>query len=92
MQELLEEPRVFAGLNYRRSRIEEEIDMNKDSKVQDLPLETPTDLASKATEDIAASLTTLLADTFALYLKTKNFHWHKSGRHFRDYTTARRTG
>ena len=59
--------------------------MNKDSKVQDLPLETPTDLASKATGDIAASLTTLLADAFALYLKTKNFHWHMSGQHFRDY-------
>ena len=59
--------------------------MNKDSKVQDLPLETPTDLASKATGDIAASLTTLLADVFALYLKTKNFHWHMSGQHFRDY-------
>ena len=59
--------------------------MNNNSKVQDLALETPTDLASKATEDIAASLTTLLADTFALYLKTKNFHWHMSGRHFRDY-------
>jgi starvation-inducible DNA-binding protein len=76
---------VLAGLNYRRSRIEEKFDMNKDSKVQNLPLETPTDLASKATEDIAASLTTLLADAFALYLKTKNFHWHMSGRHFRDY-------
>ena len=59
--------------------------MSKGSKLQDLPLETPTDLTSKATQDIAAALTTLLADTFALYLKTKNFHWHMSGRHFRDY-------
>ena len=59
--------------------------MNNNSKVQDLALETPSDLTSKATEDIAASLTTLLADTFALYLKAKNFHWHMSGRHFRDY-------
>src|SRR6476646_4049754 len=59
--------------------------MNKGSKLQDLPLETPTDLTSKATQDIAAALTTLLADAFALYLKTKNFHWHMSGRHFRDY-------
>ena len=59
--------------------------MNNNSKVQDLALETPTDLASKATRDIAASLTTLLADAFALYLKTKNFHWHMSGQHFRDY-------
>lgn len=60
--------------------------MNKDMKaLQDLPLETPTDLTPNATKDIAAALTTLLADTFALYLKTKNFHWHMSGRHFRDY-------
>jgi starvation-inducible DNA-binding protein len=59
--------------------------MNKGSKLQDLPLETPTNLTSKATQDISAALTTLLADAFALYLKTKNFHWHMSGRHFRDY-------
>ncbi|WJI40632.1 MULTISPECIES: DNA starvation/stationary phase protection protein [Mesorhizobium] len=49
------------------------------------PLRTPTDLGANATKDIAAALTTLLADTFALYLKTKNFHWHMSGPHFRDY-------
>ncbi|QFY63444.1 DNA starvation/stationary phase protection protein (plasmid) [Rhizobium grahamii] len=46
---------------------------------------TPTDLGADATRDIAAALTALLADVFALYLKTKNFHWHASGRHFRDY-------
>ncbi len=49
------------------------------------PLQTPTDLGENATKDIAAALTTLLADTYALYLKTKNFHWHISGPHFRDY-------
>ena len=49
------------------------------------PLRTPTDLGSQATTDIAAALTNLLADMFALYLKTKNFHWHMSGPHFRDY-------
>ena len=49
------------------------------------PLETPTDLASNAIRDISSALTTLLADTFALYVKTKNFHWHVSGPHFRDY-------
>jgi starvation-inducible DNA-binding protein len=49
------------------------------------PLRTPTDLTSNATKDISAALTTLLADTFALYVKTKNFHWHVSGPHFRDY-------
>ncbi|OZI63890.1 Dps family protein [Bordetella genomosp. 1] len=49
------------------------------------PLNTPTDLGADAARDIAAALTTLLADVFALYLKTKNFHWHMSGPHFRDY-------
>jgi starvation-inducible DNA-binding protein len=48
-------------------------------------LVTPTDLTSNATWDISAALTTLLADIFALYIKTKNFHWHMSGPHFRDY-------
>src|SRR6187200_1674330 len=49
------------------------------------PLRTPTNLGSNATRDISAALTTLLADMFALYVKTKNFHWHMSGPHFRDY-------
>ncbi|HXW23010.1 MAG TPA: DNA starvation/stationary phase protection protein [Rhodomicrobium sp.] len=44
-----------------------------------------TDLSNDATRDISAALRTLLADVFALYLKTKNFHWHMSGSHFRDY-------
>ena len=48
-------------------------------------LDTPTDLPQAAVDKISASLNTLLADAFALYLKTKNFHWHISGRHFRDY-------
>ena len=48
-------------------------------------LDTPTDLPPAAVEKISASLNTLLADAFALYVKTKNFHWHVSGRHFRDY-------
>jgi starvation-inducible DNA-binding protein len=49
------------------------------------PLATPTDLGSEATRDIAAAMNGILADVFALYLKTKNFHWHMSGPHFRDY-------
>ncbi|WP_428155432.1 Dps family protein [Brevundimonas sp.] len=49
------------------------------------PLRTPTGLSEEATRDISAALTTMLADTFALYIKTKNFHWHVSGPHFRDY-------
>ena len=48
-------------------------------------LATPTDLGANATRAIAAALNGLLADVFALYLKTKNFHWHMSGTHFRDY-------
>ena len=49
------------------------------------PLVTPTDLSSMATKDISAAMNAILADVFALYVKTKNFHWHLSGPHFRDY-------
>jgi starvation-inducible DNA-binding protein len=49
------------------------------------PLATPTDLSRSATKDIAGAMNAILADVFALYLKTKNFHWHMSGPHFRDY-------
>ena len=52
---------------------------------REAPLITPTDLGAKASKDIAASMNGVLADVFALYLKTKNFHWHMSGPHFRDY-------
>jgi starvation-inducible DNA-binding protein len=61
------------------------------NKVQDLkqrqraPIATPTDLTPEATRDISAGLNAILADVFTLYLKTKNFHWHLSGPHFRDY-------
>ncbi len=48
-------------------------------------LKTPTDLKTNATKTVAEALNGILADTFALYLKTKNFHWHVSGPHFRDY-------
>jgi starvation-inducible DNA-binding protein len=48
-------------------------------------LDTPTDLSESAVKEISAALNGLLADAFALYLKTKNFHWHVSGPHFRDY-------
>jgi starvation-inducible DNA-binding protein len=58
----------------------------KDAKTRrEAPLDTPTDLTSNATRDISGALTILLADMFALYVKTKNFHWHMSGPHFRDY-------
>jgi len=48
-------------------------------------LATPTDLGANATKDISGAINALVADIFALYLKTKNFHWHMSGPHFRDY-------
>jgi len=53
--------------------------------LRDAPLRAPTDLGAEARRDIAAALTGVLADAFALYLKTKNFHWHMSGPHFRDW-------
>jgi len=52
---------------------------------RDARLRANTDLAPEAVGNIAAALTALLADVFTLYLKTKNFHWHMSGPHFRDY-------
>jgi starvation-inducible DNA-binding protein len=52
---------------------------------RDAPLETRTDLTAAATKDITAAMNAILADVFALYVKTKNFHWHMSGPHFRDY-------
>jgi starvation-inducible DNA-binding protein len=48
-------------------------------------LDTPTDLTPEATRNVSAAMNEILADSFALYLKTKNFHWHLSGPHFRDY-------
>ena len=58
--------------------------MSKASKTSP-DLDTPTDLSPEAVKNISAAVNPLIADAFALYLKTKNFHWHISGRHFRDY-------
>ena len=58
---------------------------NKSDKISPADLGTPTDMPQEAVDKISAALNTLLADAFALYLKTKNFHWHVSGRHFHDY-------
>lgn len=52
---------------------------------REAPLITPTDLSTDATRDIGGAMNAILADVFALYLKTKNFHWHVSGPHFHDY-------
>jgi starvation-inducible DNA-binding protein len=53
--------------------------------LQKAPLKVPTDIAPESVADITGALNALLADVFTLYLKTKNFHWHMSGPHFRDY-------
>ena len=53
--------------------------------LQTAPLATPTDLKQNAVRDLAGALNILLADMFGLYLKTKTFHWHVSGPHFRDF-------
>jgi len=58
----------------------------KDAKSRRMaPLNTPTGLGENATRDLSGGLNILLADVYALHLKTKNFHWHMSGPHFRDY-------
>jgi starvation-inducible DNA-binding protein len=59
--------------------------MNDAKALRTAPLQTPTDLKSNAVRDLSGALNMLLADMFSLYLKTKNFHWHVSGPHFRDY-------
>jgi starvation-inducible DNA-binding protein len=59
--------------------------MDKLKPRQNAPIANRSDLGAKATKDISAAMNGILADVFALYLKTKNFHWHMSGPHFRDY-------
>ena len=61
--------------------------MSKETKLKQgrQALVTPTDLTPKASRDIGGALNSVLADVFVLYLKTRNFHWHVSGPHFRDY-------
>jgi starvation-inducible DNA-binding protein len=73
----------------RPNRMRSPVSSNKVRKLEPRApaarLNTPTDLSEKAVEDVSAALNALLADTFALYVKTKNFHWHISGPHFRSY-------
>ena len=57
----------------------------RDPHSRSLALATPSDLDNQAVRDIQGAMNPILADVFALYLKTKNFHWHMSGPHFRDY-------
>jgi starvation-inducible DNA-binding protein len=68
------------GANKAQSQSRENLAQRRRS-----PLITPTDLGSMASMDIAGGMNAILADVFALYMKTKNFHWHMSGPHFRDY-------
>jgi starvation-inducible DNA-binding protein len=75
------------ALRHRRANATKDTTMpRRDAKaLQTAQLATPTDLAPDAVLDVAGALNVLLADMLALYLKTKNFHWHVSGPHFRDY-------
>ncbi len=59
--------------------------IQEEERRQLAPLATPTDLKSGAVQDVSGAMNAILADVFALYMKTKNFHWHLSGPHFRDY-------
>src|SRR2546427_9074532 len=62
-----------------------EADRKRLIQKRERPLASPSDLGDKASQDIAGAMNALLADVFALHLKTKSFHWHLSGPHFRDY-------
>jgi starvation-inducible DNA-binding protein len=62
-----------------------ELQERETERKQEVALMTPTDLKSESVRDISGAMNAILADVFALYLKTKNFHWHMSGPHFRDY-------
>ncbi len=61
------------------------MNVHKATGLRTAPLQTPTDLKAEGVREISGALNVLLADVFALYVKTKNFHWHISGPHFRDY-------
>src|SRR6266850_1123538 len=73
-------------LPVQTAKVPKEKTMSSGAKLRRMAaLDTPTDLTPNAVRDISGALNILLADMFALYLKTKNFHWHVSGPHFRDY-------
>src|SRR5205807_3637063 len=76
---------IAALLISRQASKETKMNVRDAKALRIAPLHTPTDLKPTAVQDIAVALNVLLADMFALYLKTKNFHWHISGPHFRDY-------
>jgi starvation-inducible DNA-binding protein len=76
---------LAAGLKNRNCGYKEKTMASKSATRMREITDTPTDLAGDAVVEISGALRELLADVFALYLKTKNFHWHMSGQHFRDY-------
>src|SRR6202166_31000 len=78
---------MSAGVTTRIHAMKKPATANKQDLVRrrNAPLATPTDLKAAATRDITGAMNAILADVFALYLKTKNFHWHMTGPHFRDY-------
>jgi starvation-inducible DNA-binding protein len=81
-------PEVPAKKGFKMAKASNKSSTKNEGKLKRLqaaPLVTPTDLKPAATRDISASMNAILADVFALYIKTKNFHWHMSGPHFRDY-------
>src|SRR6516162_1659686 len=67
------------------NRGKQQMDVREARRLQTAPLDAGTDLKPEAVQDISGAMNILLADFFALYVKTKNFHWHVSGTHFRDY-------
>jgi starvation-inducible DNA-binding protein len=73
------------AMTLRQRERRQQMNIHDARVLQSVSLETPTDLGSNAVQDISGALSILLAEVFALYLKTKNFHWHMSGSHFRDY-------
>src|ERR1700674_2877636 len=78
---------MTAGVTTRIHAMKKPATANRQDLVRrrNAPLATPTDLKAAGTRDITGAMSAILADVFALYLKTKNFHWHMSGPHFRDY-------
>jgi starvation-inducible DNA-binding protein len=79
------EPESLGNLKDKIMKKSTEATKSSLQRKQRAPLATPTDLEARATLDIGGAMNAILADVFALYLKTKNFHWHMSGPHFRDY-------
>jgi starvation-inducible DNA-binding protein len=75
----------MSSRNATNSKEKTAMDVKEAKARRKAALDTPTNLSTNATTDLSGALNALLADMFALYLKTKNFHWHMSGPHFRDY-------